>query len=136
VSPQVAIGRTEPAANAFGEAMKRAIAACKAGGYGSLTLAVPAIGNLTGDVDEYLGEKAMRALERDGATRFPGLILTLATKRRSPPREPGPVVAAFATVEQLTQLFADPRTTHLFVAPWGDDEIEHLLRLAPAAERF
>jgi hypothetical protein len=136
VSPEVAIGRAAPPGHAFREAMKRAIAVCKAGSYGSLTLAVPGIANLTGDIDEYLGEKTVRALERDGATRFPGLILTLVTKRRSPPREPGPVVAAFVTTEQLTQLFTDPRTTHLYVAPWGDDEIEHLLRLAPTAERF
>lgn len=130
------IGRAEPSARAFREAMTHAIAVCKDGGFGSLTLAVPAIGNLTGDIDEYLGDQVVRSLERDAVARLPGLRLSLVTKRRSPPREPGPMVAAFATVGLLTQLFTDPRTTHLIVAPWGDDEIEHLLRLAPTAERF
>lgn len=136
MTPPVFVGRVGPQAEAFPTAMKLALQTQKDGRSLSVTLAVPALTHLTGVIDAYLGERLVRSLESEGEVRFPSFMLYVATKRRSPAREPGPVVAAFATLPQLTQLLNDPRTTHLYVAPWGEEDIDHVLRLVPGAERF
>lgn len=124
MTPVVEVGSPDSDANAFSAATELAIQAPQKGNYSSPTLAVPAVGNLTG-IQEYLSESLARQLEREGAAKWSGLLLHLVTQRRYPPRDPGPLVVV-TTVRQLTQFIHDQCVTHSIVAPWGEDDVEHV----------
>lgn len=100
-----------------------------------LTMAIPALGNLQGMIEDVFGEPFTRAIGRDYQVDLKGFRVHLATKRR-PPAVIGPVVALFTPPEQTRALLSDRHTTDLVFVPWTDDDVTQFQKRAPHAERF
>ena len=104
-----------------------------AGGYKHITLAVPAKGNLEGMISDYIGEEATRALLRDHRLDLGLMTLHLATKR-IPVAYRGPVLAAFATIDQIKDLANSHNVTDLLYIPWQENELPAFRQLFPHAQ--
>lgn len=100
-----------------------------------LTMAIPALGNLQGMIEDVFGEPFTRAISRDYQVDLKGFLVHLATKRR-PPSVAGPVVALFTPPDQTRTLLSDRRTTDLVFVPWTEDDVAQFQKSAPHAERF
>ena len=109
------------------DALKRAFRKCGelavAGQHSSITIAVPAKGNLQGIMDEVLGEKAVAILLRDNALPLDDtLTLHLATKQ-IPARHRGPVLAAWTKIDHVAAIDQSGYATDIVYLPWLDDEL-------------
>jgi hypothetical protein len=99
------------------------------------TMAVPALGNLQGLIEDVFGEPFTRVIGRDYQVDLNGFRVHLATKRR-PPAVRGPVVAFFTPPEQTRALLTDRHTTDLVFVPWTDDDVTEFQKRAPHAQQF
>lgn len=100
-----------------------------------LTMAIPALGNLQGLIENVFGDAFTRVISRDYQVDLNGFLVHLSTKRRSP-LVAGPVVAFFTPPEQTRKLLADRRTTDLVYVPWTDEDVDQFQKTAPHARRF
>jgi len=104
-----------------------------AGQHAHITLAVSAKGNLDGMISSFIGDEAVRVLQRDKRLVMRDLTLHLATER-IPIQHRGPVLAAFATLAHVKTLAKSPHTTHLVYIPWQEDELPAFRKLFPDAQ--
>lgn len=119
------------------DALKLAFRKCgelaTTGQHSSITIAVPAKGNLQGIMDDVLGEKAVAVLLRDNVLPLDAtLTLHLATKQ-IPVRNRGPVLAAWTKIDHVTVIDQSGYATDIIYLPWLDDELAAFKTLFPSA---
>jgi hypothetical protein len=98
-------------------------------------MAIPALGNLQGLIENVFGDAFTRVISRDYQVDLNGFLVHLATQRRTP-SVAGPVVALFTPPKQTRQLLSDRRTTDLVYVPWTVEDVDQFQAIAPRARRF
>jgi hypothetical protein len=105
-----------------------------AGQHAHVTLAVPQKSNLDGVISALLGDEPVRLLQRDKQINLgAGLTMHLVTKRIAL-RHRGPVLAAYATLDQIKDLARSHYATDLIYLPWQEDELPAFQKLFPDAQ--
>lgn len=70
---------------------------------------------------------------RDSQINLGPITLHLATKR-IPVSHRGPVLAAFATIDQIKALAKSDKVTNLLYIPWQENEVPAFRKLFPGSE--
>jgi hypothetical protein len=129
------LGPLGPDAEVLKQAMRLGAERAAAVGCGLMTMAVPALGNLQGMIENLFGDAFTRVLRRDYQVDLRGLVVHLATERR-PPGYRGPIVALFTTPKQTRALLFDRHATDVIFVPWTEDDVAQFLNVVPDAQRF
>lgn len=102
-------------------------------GGSKLGIAVPAVGNLMGTIEQVLGTQNANRLARQGVVRIGALELVLVTRRR-PPACLLPVLACFTETAQTLELAHSHHVTALAYVPWAKEERSIFLAACPHAQ--
>lgn len=121
-----------PKAGPDPEALKRAFLKCGelalAGQHTVINIAVPAKGNLQGVMEKVLTEDGVRLLGRDNQLVLGEVTLHLVTKKL-PLAYPGPVLAAWTSMDHVKSLAQAYQATDMVYLPWLDEELDEFKNL-------
>lgn len=128
-------GKTGPDPDGLKRAFMKSGELAVARGCSAINLAVPKKGNLDGIMEEVLGEQACDLLQKNNELPLDSITIYLVTKR-VPISFEGPVVAAWADMEQIKELNAHYRTKDLIYLAWLDEELAEFKRTFPVSEEI
>lgn len=91
-------------------------------------LAVPIKSTLDGVISGVLGDEAVGLLQRNRVLDLNGFYIHLITKRVTPRRFSGPVLAVYTTIEQIVTIANSSYCKGLIYVPWAEDELGQFCR--------
>lgn len=123
---------TEPGGEAIARAFKKFGEVMKSAGHIEAAIVVPQLSNLDGIISDYLGDDAIRCLQKHKVIRLNPESIHLFTKRHPPKFFKGPILAAFTTMEQVKSIIKTCPEAAIIYVPWAMDEM-HAFKKLPGA---
>lgn len=113
----------------FQTALVKAVVLAQENGTNEVAIAVHQKGNLTGVIEEAIGEAAVKQLLKPaGYIDFEGVRLFVITEKIRSGFRHGVIVAAHVSTKFMEKLTADYRTTDVVYVPWQPDELTAYLQ--------
>lgn len=101
----------------------------------SALLAVPVMDNLSGVIEEVLGERAIKALKQGSTVNLESVVsVSLLTERKDVFNHQGPVIAIYPNKKLLDKIDNMRGVTDVLVIPWSLQEIQYWIETWQALE--
>lgn len=98
-------------------------------------LAVPVLDNLSGAIEEVLGEKAIKALKQGNGINLDSVVtISLVTERKDVFNHQGPVLAVYPNKKLLDKIDNIRGVTDVLVIPWSLQEVQYWIDTWQATE--
>jgi len=101
----------------------------------SALLAVPVLDNLSGVIEEVLGERAIKALKQGSGINLDAVVtVSLVTERKDIFNHQGPVLAVYPNKKLLDKIDNIRGVTDVLVIPWSLQEVQYWIETWQATE--